>query len=166
MKDTPKKKSMSNHQSEKGRIIVVTGMHRSGTSSITRGLQVLGVELGNNLMPPAEDNLKGYYEDVDFNQFNIEILDHLGHDWQSLFPIAESELELAEFRESAKQLIKLKTNDSLYLGLKDPRAARLLPFWHSVFTDLGFTVSYILSVRNPMSILESLRKRDGFSLEK
>ena len=165
MKDKPNKKSMRSRQSEKKRIIVIVGMHRSGTSSITRGLQVIGVELGNNLMPPSEDNLKGYFEDVDFNQFNIEIFNHLGHDWQSLFPISESELGLAEFRESAKQLIRQKTHHSLHFGLKDPRAARLLPFWHSVFTELDLKISYILSIRNPMSILESLRKRAGFPLE-
>ena len=37
------------------RLIVILGMHRSGTSAITRGLQVMGVSLGNNLMPPMED---------------------------------------------------------------------------------------------------------------
>lgn len=38
------------------RIIVVLGMHRSGTSAIARGLQVFGVELGNRLIPPLENN--------------------------------------------------------------------------------------------------------------
>ena len=45
----------------KKRLIVVLGMHRSGTSAITRGLQVMGIDLGNNLMPAMEGvNDKGF----------------------------------------------------------------------------------------------------------
>ena len=57
------------------RLIVILGMHRSGTSAITRGLQVMGVSLGNNLMPPMEDvNAKGFWEDIDLVALNVEIL--------------------------------------------------------------------------------------------
>jgi hypothetical protein len=63
------------------RLIVVLGMHRIGTSVITRGLQVLGVELGNRLMPPFEgNNAKGFWEDVDINDLNIEMLRFLKRD--------------------------------------------------------------------------------------
>lgn len=67
-------------------IVVVLGMHRSGTSAITRGLMVLGVELGDNLMPPAADNNKGFFEDVDVNAINVELYRSLGHgqDWHTL----------------------------------------------------------------------------------
>ena len=55
-------------------IIVVLGMHRSGTSAITRGLMVLGVELGDHLMPPAPNNNdKGFFEDIDVNAINVEL---------------------------------------------------------------------------------------------
>lgn len=61
-------------------LIVVLGMHRSGTSAITRGLQVLGVELGDQLMPGAVgDNEKGYWEDSDPNAWKIELLQTLGN---------------------------------------------------------------------------------------
>lgn len=35
----------------KPHLVVVLGMHRSGTSATTRGLQALGVELGERLTP-------------------------------------------------------------------------------------------------------------------
>ncbi|MCW1935103.1 hypothetical protein OMD46_00125 [Pseudomonas sp. MDMC_285] len=41
---------------EQTKIIVVLGMHRSGTSVVTRTLEALGISLGENLMPPAENN--------------------------------------------------------------------------------------------------------------
>ncbi|MBV5267025.1 MAG: hypothetical protein JZU67_00575, partial [Burkholderiaceae bacterium] len=57
-------------RNEPSNLIFVLGMHRSGTSAITRGLQVLGVSLGENLLPPVLlDNPKGYFEDVDFAAF-------------------------------------------------------------------------------------------------
>ena len=46
------------------RLIVVLGMSASGTSALTRGLQVLGVNLGDKLMPPAHNNVKGHFEDL------------------------------------------------------------------------------------------------------
>ena len=74
-------------------IVVVLGMHRSGTSAITRGLQVLGVELGSNLLSPeAGINDKGFWEDVDVTAFNDEFLKELGHDWHTLTPIMSEEL--------------------------------------------------------------------------
>ena len=47
------------------RLIVVLGMHRSGTSAITRALNVLDVDLGDRLLPPVDgDNAKGYFVDL------------------------------------------------------------------------------------------------------
>jgi GT2 family glycosyltransferase len=154
-------------KTSKERLIVVIGMHRSGTSCITRGLEVLGVGLGNNLMPAAPgDNEKGFFEDIDFNQLNIELLGHLGHDWDTLHPVSASELEselVTQFKNRAITLVHEKLNRTPVLGLKDPRATRLLPFWESVFKDCDLDASYILAIRNPVSVFESLRKRNGFS---
>jgi len=44
-------------------VICILGMHRSGTSLLTRVLNLLGVELGAGdvfTMEPAADNPKGY----------------------------------------------------------------------------------------------------------
>jgi hypothetical protein len=61
------------------RLVVVLGMHRSGTSAITRALEVLGVNVGTNLLPPVDgDNAKGFFEDVEINSLNVEILRALG----------------------------------------------------------------------------------------
>jgi hypothetical protein len=76
-------------------IIVVLGMHRSGTSAITRGLMVLGVELGDHLMPPApNDNDKGFFEDIDVNAINVELYRSLENhpNWHTLAPVPRSEL--------------------------------------------------------------------------
>ena len=74
----------TNNSSKK--IIVVFGMHRSGTSALTRGLQTMGVDLGDNLMPPVSgNNDKGFWEDLDINALNLEMLDFLNKEWH--FPV-------------------------------------------------------------------------------
>jgi O-antigen biosynthesis protein len=151
-------------------IVVVLGMHRSGTSAITRGLKVLGVELGSNLIPPNENvNAKGFWEDADVNAINIELLGALGCDWHTLRPLLANELALPlveKFRLQALHLLQSKLSDTNYFGLKDPRLAKLLPFWKDVFSRLNIKVSYVIACRNPMSVAHSLFKRDGFAFEK
>ena len=131
-------------------------MHRSGTSAITRGLKALGVELGENLMPAAAGiKEKGFWEDLDVYRFNNELLHYLGYEWHTLEPIQRSEYErddVVPFKLRAVELLHEKLKNTSIFGLKDPRIARLLPFWKIVFADLGVDVGYIIAIRHPLSV--------------
>ncbi len=155
---------------EPKRIVVVLGMHRSGTSAITRGLQVLGVDLGARLLAAeAGINDKGFWEDGDITAFNVDLLAAMGHDWHTLTPITPIELEnpaIEPFRLRAVQLLRSKLTAANTLGLKDPRMPRVMPFWVDVFKHLQLDVSYVIACRNPMSVVHSLATRNGFALEK
>lgn len=148
------------------RIVVVLGMHRSGTSAIARGLKVLNVDLGDNLMPGAPgENEKGFWEDLDFYRLNEKLLAKMGSAWDHLRRIDIAPLcreEFAEERFEASALIERKMRGSSVFGFKDPRTTILLPFWQCVFEDLGLEESYVIAVRNPLEVCESLRKRNGF----
>lgn len=152
------------------KVIVVLGMHRSGTSVITRGLQVLGVELGDHLMPPFEkNNPRGFWEDVDINTLNIEMLHFLKSDWHFLTPIQPSDVDMLctnGYLQRAVELLREKTAGENIFGFKDPRVAKLLPFWKRVFAHGQWNVSYVLVIRHPLSVCESLAKRDGLDFEK
>ena len=155
---------------DRKRIVVVLGMHRSGTSAVTRSLMALGVQLGDRLMPgKPEDNEKGFWEDLDLNELNIEMLNALGHDWNTNAPIARAELlddRVSPFRLRAVELLRRKTRSTPIWGIKDPRISRLLPFWKNIFEHLDIDVSYVIVVRHPMSVARSLKKRNGFEPEK
>lgn len=150
----------------KTKLIVVLGMHRSGTSAITRGLKVVGVELGTHpMLPAAEDNPKGFWEDLDLNAFNIEILHAVNSDWHHLAPITQYDVDILYSRgyfDRAVELISGKTRDLLVYGFKDPRVAKLLPFWSQVFLHCQFDLNYLLAVRNPINVAKSLARRNGF----
>lgn len=152
------------------RLVVVLGMHRSGTSTLTRALTALGISLGDNLMPAVNDvNSKGFFEDLDINSLNIEMLQALGSDWDRLARVNSNDVERLiqqGYLQRALELLRQKTGDEKVFGFKDPRVAKLLPFWKKVFAKGEFAVCYILALRNPFSVAKSLSKRDGFEREK
>lgn len=55
-------------------IFVVTGMHRSGTSFSTSLLQSAGLDIGQRLIGPRKDNVKGFFESIDFVEFHESVL--------------------------------------------------------------------------------------------
>ncbi len=152
------------------KVIVVLGMHRSGTSVIARGLQVLGVELGDRLMPPSEgNNPKGFWEDLDINALNIEMLHSLKSEWHFLTPVQPSDVDTLcrnGYLDRAVELLRGKTAGVELFGFKDPRVAKLLPFWKKVFAHAQLSIDYVLVIRHPLSVCSSLSKRNGFDVEK
>jgi hypothetical protein len=158
----------SNDKSEdmvQTKMVVTLGTPRSGTSAITRGLQVLGVNLGYNLMPPSESfNAKGFWEDLDIYELNVEMLSAIKSDWAHVSFLSKSqfeELRSLGFVARASKLLREKSKGVNVYGFKDPRVAKLLPFWESVFDYCGCEPSYVIALRNPMSIARSLEKFFG-----
>jgi O-antigen biosynthesis protein len=151
------------------KLIVVLGMHRSGTSAITRGLQVMGVGLGDRMLPPVDgDNAKGYWEDIDLNALNIEMLRAIGSDWFHLAPIDTIDVEVLRkqgYFLRGVELLRQKVGSAPIFGFKDPRVAKLLNFWKGVFGHCQFNVNYVLAVRHPLSVVKSLAKRSGIAAE-
>ena len=152
-----------------GRVIAVLGMHRSGTSVSARALKVLGVDLGDDLLPPVMgDNEKGYWEDREINALNIAMMDHLNMRWDSL-KILDAEhlksLREAGFQRRAHDLILEKTKQFNTYAFKDPRTIRLIDFWGQVCQTAGLNVSYVIAVRNPRSVVDSLEQGRGVPRE-
>ncbi|WP_312283665.1 glycosyltransferase [Candidatus Igneacidithiobacillus taiwanensis] len=157
----------NNHQQE---LVVVLGMHRSGTSVVTRGLMVAGISLGDNLMPPAAgNNDKGFWEDIDLVDLNERLLKAIGYAWDSVRSLqAEQVAFLSQqgYLIEAVRLLNEKLNQYKKFGFKDPRVAKLLPFWQRVFEAGDFAPRYVVALRNPISVADSLYKRNGFPKEK
>ncbi|MGY8790963.1 MAG: sulfotransferase family protein, partial [Pseudomonadales bacterium] len=141
-------------------------MHRSGTSAITRALKVLGVDLGGRLLSAADgddgDNETGFWEDSDFNALNIELLRAIDKDWFYTSPVTQIDLEILNkqgYFLKAETLVKEKLKDRTLLGVKDPRMAKLLPFWKEVFARSDINVNYVLAIRQPLSVVKSIENR-------
>lgn len=150
-------------------LIVVLGMHRSGTSAITRAMETMDADLGSRLMPGVEGvNEKGFFEDIDINAINVEVVGATGMDWHTMAPIELNAIDrpyLDQLQTKAIAVLREKCEGKTFV-LKDPRIARLLPFWQPVFTCLGARIVYVVAIRNPISVASSLAKRDKFTEEK
>lgn len=151
------------------KIIVVLGMHRSGTSAVTRGLEALGVNLGDNFVPDNWDNELGFWEDADIVAFNEDLQKKLGYLWYGSTVVNEISWDdtiLIEAQEQAKNLLEKKINQNSIYAFKDPRTAVLIEFWLKIFQELGLTPNFIIALRNPLEVADSLFKRNGLSIDK
>ena len=54
--------------------IIVTGMHRSGTSLMASLLATLSIDIGQQFLPADSNNPLGYFEDVEFLKFQRRVL--------------------------------------------------------------------------------------------
>lgn len=132
-------------------------------------METLGFDLGSRLMPAAAgNNDKGFFEDIDINQINIEVMHAAGYDWDTMTSIDLGMIDghyLDELRVKAAAILRTKHRDQNF-ALKDPRITRLWAFWQPIFASMPSRVVYAIAVRNPISVARSLSKRDGFADEK
>lgn len=148
--------------------ILVLGMHRSGTSVLTRIINLLGVDLGGNFLRPADDNPGGYWEHAEAVAIHEKLLQDLNRSWHDTRALPENWLESPAASKAKEKIAALITRDftgSLLWGVKDPRLCRLAPIWIEVAAALGFDVCALFAVRHPAEVASSLLARDGLSME-
>jgi len=148
---------------------LVLGMHRSGTSAVTQLLGFAGAELPANVMPGDEHNAKGYFEPWRIAMFNDERLRAAGGAWDDVFAYPFRPLSRREERQwlvRAEALLEAEYGQAKFPLLKDPRITVLMPFWRTVFEDLGLGLRCVIPVRHPLAVAGSLARRDGFPAQK
>ena len=142
--------------------VCVAGMHRSGTSMVTKFLHECGLYLGpdDDLMPPAEENPEGFWENLTFVDVNEEILNQLGGGWDCPPPAPADWTggRLAPLVARAETILEHFAGREPW-GWKDPRSSLTLPFWKAMLPGLRV----VAVVRHPLEVALSLRQRNGFS---
>lgn len=148
-------------------IVIILGMHRSGTSAVANLISSLGFDAGDNLRIGDEENQKGYWEDNDIIRLNNEILSYLFVSWDEYEEMLNRKIYifidniLQVFKDKAIRIINKKLDRSKKIIIKDPRFNILIPFWDIVFDELNLNKYYILVTRNPLSVSKSLSKRNN-----
>lgn len=152
------------------RVVVVLGMHRSGTSAVAGCLARLGVDLGPRLMPATEDNPRGYYEHIDLVNLHDRLLLALGRAWDDTFPFPPDwwwdDALTGRYRAEALDLLRRDFPTASVWGLKDPRLCRLLPWWEGLWQETQSAPLFLLVCRPPAEVAASLARREGFSAPK
>lgn len=143
--------------------VVVLGMHRSGTSAITRALNLLGLATCNDadLLGPDEYNTKGHWESATVTACNEILLWHSGSAWW--VPPRRQDW-LTDWSDPLVQPAR-----DAFAGvhgrepwvLKDPRLCLTLPLWMRALDITGV----VIALRHPSSVAQSILRRGGMELD-
>ena len=137
-----------------GKVVIIAGMHRSGTSLLANLLARCGVDVGDRLQAASDSNRKGHFEDLDFQNLQRAILHDA--DPRLLYdapvdvriPISETR------RREALDLIDDRDDRPVW-GFKDPRTTLFLDLWFDLVPDACFVFVF----RRPDLVVNSLRRR-------
>jgi glycosyltransferase involved in cell wall biosynthesis len=145
--------------------LIVLGMHRSGTSSVTRLLNLAGAYFGPEGMAtdPNEENPKGFWERRDVRAVCDGLLHGGGYDWWKIADFAAENIpedvraeRLEEFRRIVFQLDAHRP-----WVMKEPRLCLLLPILRPALE----APVIVHVIREPLEIAQSLEARNGLPIE-
>jgi GT2 family glycosyltransferase len=139
-------------------------MHRSGTSALTRVLNLHGVALGSDLMPPGPDNPAGFWEHAGVEAVHEQLLAGLGRRWDDPRPLPDGWLQSPAAVAAQQALVGLVQREFSGVPLwavKDPRLCRLLPLWQQVLAQCKVEMRVLLVTRPAPEVARSLQVRDG-----
>lgn len=149
-------------------LILVVGMHRSGTSLLGSILQAIGVATPGELIAGDANNPEGYFERRDVTDLQEQLLIDLGRWWPSaegVFTLPPDWLLHSGTQRVLDQLRSILAAESLRQerpwAIKDPRTSLLLPLWRRVCGELRIPLRLLLAVRDPAEVAASLCRRDA-----
>jgi hypothetical protein len=143
--------------------LMVLGMHRSGTSALTRVLALCGAALPRHRMAPAQGNPLGHWEPQPIVDAHDRFLAEAGTGWDATadYPGAIFNARpAADCRRALTELAVSEYGDAPLFILKDPRISRLMPLWRPVLNELGVAPRIVIMVRNPLEVAGSLERRN------
>lgn len=148
--------------------IMVLGMHRSGTSALTRILNLLGADLPDDLMPANAYNKSGYWEPTDVVALNDAWLAKADAAWDAPF-LEDDTLHGALPRTAVKTAVDtIRTafgEGHELIAVKDPRCTLYAPTWRQALQNAGYAPAQVLIHRDPAEVAQSLAHRDKFTAD-
>lgn len=146
--------------------ILILGMHRSGTSALTRVLNLLGAALGERLMPAGKGNESGHWESLAVYEAHEQLLTALGRRWDDFREMPADWTAHPQTRLCAQAIRRFvvdeQAGESVW-AVKEPRLCRLLPLWPQALARLPVRLTAAIMVRNPLEVAASLARRDGMA---
>lgn len=124
---------------------------------------MLGAEAGHNLISGDSTNPKGFWENSEIVDIHHQLLEQMGSSWDDISPLPEGWWDTDVAGAYANRIREVLERDfsAARLGIiKDPRTCRFLPLWLRIFSELGWDPVFVLTLRHPLEVAQSLQKRD------
>lgn len=137
--------------------VFIVGIHRSGTSLLTRMIEALGVFVGNDL----QDD----HESLSVIAVNNHYLNQTKTSWDR--PRYPGMAEMGEnvvkrvFQTNEQEFFARYGSPAGHWAIKDPRLVITLPLWRGIYPESPV----IIIRRNPVAIAESLYQRHQHHLK-
>jgi len=145
------------------KVLVIVGMHRSGTSMITQWLYRCGLFIGNNLIGPAIGNEQGHFEDEDFLRLHRKFLKKRNFPDSGFIHKNHRQFQLSELEKmELKGVIETKSLKHGEWGWKEPRTTLFLDDYNQMIPG----AFYVLVVRSFNATVNSLIVRQHKMEEK
>lgn len=145
--------------------VVVTGMHRSGTSAAARVLMLAGASPGRGaLWGPDAGNPTGHWENAELAGINEDLLRRLGGNWAgppALRPGWEGMSRGIRRLAARGRAALARAGEDRPWIFKDPRLCVTLPFW----IRLRLAPAVIAVHRHPAEVAKSLARRSNLGGE-
>lgn len=141
--------------------ILVLGPHRSGTSALTRVLNLLGASLPRNLLAANHLNETGFWESAELIRLHDQVLAEAGIAWHDYLKIPEEFWTEGAWRRFIDPLSSILMRDfegEELFAVKDPRLCRLLPLWAEALREIEVDAYCVIIVRHPFEVAASLSK--------
>jgi hypothetical protein len=152
-----------------GRVcILVLGMHRCGTSALTRALSLLGAALPKQVLGALQGNQEGHWEPRQLIDLHDRMLAEGGSrwdDWRRFDPTVLGLERLAHYKAEIVRILADEYGGAPLFVVKDPRICRLMPLWREILREAGVQPRFAISLRNPIEAARSLAARDRTPLE-
>ena len=153
------------------RLLLVLGMHRSGTSALSGLLCQQGFTAPAHPDPAGPANPTGYWEAPAVRSFHNALLEEGQSSWDDLLLPADlgSPRELPAHLHRLEQALQ-QDFPALAAGqialVKDPRQCRLFPLWSALIEHHQLQAAAVLAVRHPLAVALSLQRRDNLPMDR
>jgi hypothetical protein len=137
------------------KVLVIAGMHRSGTSLTANWLHECGLFLGEKLMSGGFGNPKGHYEDWEIVKIHENELKRQNHHAAGLRLKENFSNKLHESNINAIKSLVNKRKHMPSMGWKDPRGTLFLKDWKKTVPQMKCLAVY----RHYNEVIDSLERR-------
>lgn len=147
-------------------LVLVLGMHRSGTSYAGSVCEAAGLPTLGRTFPGDSWNRGGYFEAADIVAAHDALLATLQRPWWDLYDLPADWLDTPAAKRCEDKIVAAIERHAPQgdFFVKDPRASRLLALWQRSSARIDVRLVALVMMRPAPAVAESLLARDDINL--